>query len=63
MGNHHQYDLVGIHKEIDKPIEISFDKNEFKPVTISFYNINYIIGDESIKKTQCCQWQTEVFPF
>jgi hypothetical protein len=58
--HHHQY---GINKEIDKSVEISFDKNEFKPITISFYNINYIIGNERIKNKQFLQWQTKIFPF
>ncbi len=51
-NKHHYYD-------IDKSVEISFDKNLFKPVTISFSNINYIIGNEKIKKKQIFQ----IFPF
>jgi len=34
-----------------------------KSVTISFSNINYIIGNEKIKKKQFFQCQMELFPF
>jgi hypothetical protein len=39
------------------------DLKQFKSATISFYNINYIIGNETIKNKQCFQWQTEIYPF
>jgi len=60
-NNHHQYELIDSNKE--KSVEILFDKNVFKPVTISFCNINYIIGNERVKTNQFFQCQTEIFPF
>jgi hypothetical protein len=62
-SNNHQYNLVETNnKQIEKSVEISFDKSEFTRVTISFYNINYIIGDERIKTNQYLLWQTKIFP-
>ena len=58
-SNNYQCDLNNTNKQI----EISFNKNEFKPITISFYNINYIIGNKTIKNRQCYRWQTDTFPF
>ena len=61
--HHPAYDLIVKKKEIDKSIEISLDKREFKPATISFDHINYIIGSENVKNRQSCSWQTEAYPF
>jgi hypothetical protein len=62
-SNNYQYDLIDTNKQRNKSVEISLNKIQFKPITISFYNINYIIGNETIKNKQCLHWQTELFPF
>jgi hypothetical protein len=62
-SNNYQYDLIDTNKQRNKSVEISLNKIQFKPITISFCNINYIIGNETIKNKQCLHWQTELFPF
>lgn len=49
--------------EKNKEIEISLENNRFQSATISFYNINYIIGNETIKSKHCFQWQTKTYPY
>ncbi|CAF3342003.1 unnamed protein product [Rotaria sp. Silwood1] len=61
--NHHQHDLVVNNKEKEKSTEISFNQNEFELVTISFYNINYIIGNKTVKNKSSTRWRTKIFPF
>ncbi|CAF1347038.1 unnamed protein product [Rotaria sordida] len=60
---HHQHDLVVNNKEKEKSIEIPLNQNEFQSVTISFHNINYIIGDKRVKNKSLNRWQTKIFPF
>lgn len=47
-SNQHNY-TIDIHKD--------------KPITISFQNINYVIGNEDIAKEKSFQWPTKTFPF
>ncbi|CAF1236409.1 unnamed protein product [Adineta steineri] len=61
--NNDQYNLVDTNEQIEKSVKVLFDKNEYIPITISFHNINYIIGDKSIKNKQCYPWHTKIFPF
>lgn len=50
-------------KQIDKSVEILVENNLFKPITISFYNINYVIGNKTINNKQNFQWKNQIFPF
>jgi hypothetical protein len=56
-SNNHQDELTSTNKEDQQSIEISLYDSEFKPVTISFYNINYTIGLQTVKRETfpCCR--------
>jgi hypothetical protein len=56
-SNNHQDELTSTNKEDQQSIEISLYDSEFKPVTISFYNINYTIGHQTVKRETfpCCR--------
>ena len=40
----------------------SIDIPKDKPITISFQNINYVIGNETISNEKSFQWQMKTFP-
>ncbi|CAF4264864.1 unnamed protein product, partial [Rotaria sordida] len=62
-NNYQQNDLIDNNKEKEKSIEISFNTNEFELITISFYNINYIIGNNRIINKLSTRFQTKTFQF
>jgi hypothetical protein len=59
--DYHHFD--NNNEEKGKSIEISFDKTEFKPITISFDNINYIIGEKKVENKEYFKWKSKIFPF
>lgn len=63
-SNHDQQrNLIGVDKDRDKSTDISLKKNEFQSATISFTNINYVIGDQANQRATCFPWSTERFLF